>query len=611
MTRTLAVLESPPKRGALRHLSDTNVGTVALTREIAAECSRSGLEVEVPARVREDHLIYPADERAIRWAAEFMEALRTGGAATTHCGIELDLMLEGRLKFYFFRRLALFYTQIEALLRGEGPGRLVLATNDRLFVDLARDLAERHGASFGTVPARAAGLQDRDSIRRRHRLRYAALLSYEIAQALRPSKRTRVEGPDGAVVLFAESHGHIEMTEPVFRALRERGRFGVLVAHRSREMSRPGSSAERFAPLDAYLTPAGLSAMLATMSRWNARWPRAAAIGSRAPDAEWRSLAGAARREAVSGALVFVTGLIERIRRLASAHRPQVGITLSEMGAFGQTIARAGRRFGMATLNMEHGLKTHLPMVEAVVSDRIAAFGEESAEVLVRQGADPAAIVLTGAPRYDALFRREGLPERAETLARMGLDETDRLIVFASYPLAISATHSAEHKEAIVRALAEAVEEIPNGALVVKLHPLETDPIAERVLSMKPRPRFRVVGDVDGPLYPLLAACDVLATFTSTTALEAAILGRSILVVNLSGLPDTTPYVREGIALYADSAGAVGPALARLLDDEALRGQLEEARRRFIRRFATSDDGRAAERVADLILEMVRERRGR
>jgi glycosyltransferase involved in cell wall biosynthesis len=412
---------------------------------------------------------------------------------------------------------------------------------------------------------------------------------------------------DGLIVLFAESYRHLQMTETVFRALAGRGRHPVLVAHRRGRMGRPSDPAVRLVPLDRYLSPGGLARTLAAVRRFDREWPPASRIEEAAGGAEWRSLAGAARRERLLAAVPFVVGLVERVRRICAVHRPSVGITLTEMGAFGQTIARAGRRFGMATLNMEHGIKTHLPMVEAVIADRIAAFGPDSAETLVRQGADPAAIVLTGVPRYDPLFRGEGLASRGEILPGLGLDSACRLVVFASYPLAISGTHTAAHKEALVRALADAVARIPGGALVVKLHPQEEDAVARNVLAEGRLAAFRVVSDIEAPLYPLLAACDVLATYTSTTALEAAILGKPILIANLSGLPDATPYVRAGIALYTTAPAEIGPAIARLLDDPALRGELASARRRFVERYAFRADGRAAERVAGLIERMIAE----
>lgn len=443
MSGTLALLQAVPARsGARRIARERGAQVIALSPEIASAPPAAALGAAFPEPLRDDRLVYPADERAGRWAAEFLRAARGDAGPAMHRGIDLDLMIEGRLRFYFFRRLALFFTKLETVLDSERPAMLLLSADDRLFTALARDAAGRRGIRFECVRAGdVAAFRDRGAIRRRHALRYGAIFGLDLAHALAPWNPPRLEPADGVVVLFAESYRHMEIAEPVFRALSRRGRYSVLVAHRSGPMNRPEGLAAAFAPLDRYLTLGGLLAMAATARRWDAARPSGANIAAAAADLEWRAVAKDARREVVLAALPFVTGHIERVRRIVSVHRADVGITLTEMGAFGQTIARAGRRFGMKTINMEHGLKTHLPMVEAVISDRIAAFGEQSAEILVRQGADQRSIVLTGAPRYDPLFRREGLPPREGFLRSAGLDPSCRLVVFASYPLGISATH--------------------------------------------------------------------------------------------------------------------------------------------------------------------------
>jgi hypothetical protein len=610
MTATILAFSAPP-RETLSAAVAARPGTrvVALAPELVRVISNKFPTASFSEALREEHLVFSADQRMIRWASELFAALcASGGPPAKHRGIELDLMLEGRLKYYFFRRLALFYTKIEALLIYERPQKLILAADDPLERRLARDLALRSGVAFESIGVRAhQGPFTKEWFRRRPAMRHATLAAIDLLDGIRPRPKPTIEGRGSPVVLFAESYRHLDLAGPALEALQRRGDYPLLVAHLGRRIPhRPGLRA-RYAPLGDYLDPASAIRML-TAFRVRSLFP-APDLASAVRDREWRAVSDAALKEIRFAAFPFVVGLIERVKNIVETHHASLGVTLTELGAFGQTIARAGRRFGMKTLNIEHGIKTHDPMVERVIADRTAAFGEATRETLLRHGAEPDSVVLTGAPRYDALFTQRGLPSREEVLARLGIDSAMRVVVFASYPLGYGGTHTEDHKKRIVRALAEAVASEPRCALLVKLHPQESDSVAADALADFPQDSYRVVSDQDGPLYPLLSACDVLTTFTSTTALEAAILGKPVMVLNFSPLPDTSPYVREGVAAYVTEPGDVQATLHQLLDDPAARARLAEARAPFIRRYAYRSDGCASERVADLMEQMIAEQR--
>jgi hypothetical protein len=81
----------------------------------------------------------------------------------------------------------------------------------------------------------------------------------------------------------------------------------------------------------------------------------------------------------------------------------------------------------------------------------------------------------------------------------------------------------------------------------------------------------------------------------------AVYFGRPLMVVNISGTQ--YPYHRfdeSGVALGAYSIEEVAPTL-----DHVLEGRYQTVHRsRFVQREFTSDDNRASDRIADLVLSL-------
>ncbi len=103
------------------------------------------------------------------------------------------------------------------------------------------------------------------------------------------------------------------------------------------------------------------------------------------------------------------------------------------------------------------------------------------------------------------------------------------------------------------------------------------------------------------PLAPLLAASRAVITVNSTVALDAAVLGVPTLVI---GLPNNlSPFVDAGIMAGHERDPA--DMLSRILYDEDFRQELGTARRAFLSEFQIGSDGRAAERSAEAVLQLV------
>ncbi len=146
-----------------------------------------------------------------------------------------------------------------------------------------------------------------------------------------------------------------------------------------------------------------------------------------------------------------------------------------------------------------------------------------------------------GAQGFRAVGREEnegGLDlavERTEGRRTLGVGSNERLILFVSQGLS--------ENQRLIPQLREAVSRLAGGVLVVRPHPKENLALKRLLapgvtMSRQPSPRRA------------LLAADVVVTVSSLMALDAALLGRRVLLTSATGVPTMAPLVAAGMARF-------------------------------------------------------------
>jgi len=291
--------------------------------------------------------------------------------------------------------------------------------------------------------------------------------------------------------------------------------------------------------------------------------------------------------------------MIEALEGLARAQHPALWITLEDLFAFGKCAAAVGEKYGIPTLNVQHGIIGAYPYRTGVdVVGTFAAFGEASRQTLIERGADPARIVVTGPVRYDDILELK--PDREAMLREEHLDPVRPVILFASQPTRRLITPAV--KRLALRALLEGAGQI-GVQVIIKTHPLEDDPVLDEVLA-----EFdQHVPIVREQLYEWLLISDIMATISSTVVYEAAMAERPALVLEWSGNSDVAGYREQGIAHLPESPEQTGDAIRRLLADESVRAAMLAQQRAFVQHHLAGNDGKASERLAVLARRLIEE----
>lgn len=310
--------------------------------------------------------------------------------------------------------------------------------------------------------------------------------------------------------------------------------------------------------------------------------------------------------------LTMIIAFIEMAKRMVEIENPDAIMLGGESFSAGRAIIAQAKSKGIPTLLLAHAMyyRYHLyfnhidgdigPNKEATapycpIPDKFAMYDQYTKDILVSYGKiRDADVVVTGVPRYDVLTRADKVFNREKIFNRLGLDRRKRLVTWMAQP---SSAH-----ESNINAVYNAVKSLQDVQLVIKLHPSQDQKgmIYRKDKSFKPL----IIGGYGVITFELLYASDIVISWRSTTALEALILDKPLIIVDLVGKPVLPPYVEYGAAIYIDKEDALIPAIESILYDKETRQKLAVARDRFLSEIGYRQDEQASQRVADLILQM-------
>ena len=307
---------------------------------------------------------------------------------------------------------------------------------------------------------------------------------------------------------------------------------------------------------------------------------------------------------------------IEAAKKINEKEKPSMVLLVDESGLMWAVIGCKLKK--VPTVAIQHGVipyegsyvyvldENPANIVESLYCpfpDKTAVYGQYYKDILMKTSGYPEdSVVVTGHPRYDILAEAYRIFDREKVFRELNLDYNKKLIVWMTQSHGLSKNENEKNFYAVYKATKILSGEVQ---LVIKLHPQEYDISIHKKVAKKVGVNPVITKDID--TYNLLYASDLMITRHSTTAIEAAILDKDVLILNLSGEPDPVSYVKDGVALGVYREDALVPAVRDVLYNKEVRKKLSEARKRFVYEHAYIQDGKASKRVADLIMQMIEE----
>ena len=214
----------------------------------------------------------------------------------------------------------------------------------------------------------------------------------------------------------------------------------------------------------------------------------------------------------------------------------------------------------------------------------------------------PEHVVVTGQPRYDVLYHVEEIYSKEKFLEEYKINPDHKIVLWAT------ACHGSSDEENIknFKTVFETMQNIKDAILIIKQHPGDGERYTKMIEKYLNTYKINaIVTPKDSDTYELLFVCDLMITKDSTTAMEAIALNKPVIVLNLGGEPDVVDYVEQGVAFGVYKEEDLKHAIEKLLKDDT---ELAKNRKKYIGNHLYKIDGKATERVIELVEEIIRKR---
>jgi spore coat polysaccharide biosynthesis protein SpsF len=267
---------------------------------------------------------------------------------------------------------------------------------------------------------------------------------------------------------------------------------------------------------------------------------------------------------------------------------------------FNKTLVQIANQRHIPTMVVEHGITGHKRGFCPVSADGIAAWGRIPAQQLRDWGVPATKIKMLGAPHFDRYA--SGVPRsREEILERLGLSHArDKKIVLypanrlrvVEYGFLRTKPSFAEGRD-LLHAIVEAIAPHPEQFLIIKIHPGDKGEHFQSLMKRYPNfSRYTILDN--GAMEDLLHASSVVVNWASTVGLEALMMDRPVVNVNLFGKPDFIPFVQAHAAYDVRKAEDIAKAIAEAVGNP--RAWANE-RKAFLQEYCSGVDGLASQRV--------------
>lgn len=238
------------------------------------------------------------------------------------------------------------------------------------------------------------------------------------------------------------------------------------------------------------------------------------------------------------------------------------------------------------------------PDYEYYPADFHFAYGEQVKDLMVRHGLESEKIFLTGSPTF----------EGASTMTRARAKE-----ILSAWtkkdpkkPVISIATEGYMDAEIELTPIFQTLNEMKDVTLVLKLHPSDNLQTYQTYLDKWPELKSRITVLTKCDLDAVLAGSDLLICTISNIIVRAAQFNTPDLSCDFSNKTRVLSFADEGLAFGCRNPGEIRENIDMILEMTRTQPELiEQKLKTGIRRFNSFNDGRSANRIAEITENMV------
>ncbi|MBW2974485.1 UDP-N-acetylglucosamine 2-epimerase [Candidatus Woesearchaeota archaeon] len=274
--------------------------------------------------------------------------------------------------------------------------------------------------------------------------------------------------------------------------------------------------------------------------------------------------------------------------------KPKLIIHMGEGPKEHKIIVDFSKKYGIKTLFVMHGSFGIDYSVYSLKSDKIVVYGKHYKDLLIRMKTEGNKIVVEGNPSWDYLAKKRF--DKEKIMSELKIPGGKKIVLLATVHIPI------DLRDGLAYSAVRSMARLKDYFLIIKLHP-EEKPDFYRELLRKYNLEAKIISDIN-LLHPLISISDLVIISNSTVGLEALILDKPLIDVNLTPNDYYQDYVVSKVALGVRDEKYMLPAIRSVLEDKKVRAGLKRNRKRYLYEHAYKMDGRASERVLKVIRTM-------
>lgn len=233
-------------------------------------------------------------------------------------------------------------------------------------------------------------------------------------------------------------------------------------------------------------------------------------------------------------------------------------------------------------------------------ADKIFVHGIDGLDTMLAMNYEKNRIIVTGNPKYDFMMKVSTKNSKNLLHKKYGIEKDCKLLV-----VGMSRWHQ---KDEIWMSNLIKFCNKNNFRIVIKIHPIyktaQHEKSGQKIDFIKKSCRiFKYLITYDVELDILLSAADLVITDYSNLGIESLLLEKPLLIVNFTNedYEDYESFNREGASTYIDDYNKLENIVKEILEGKDYLIKLREAYKKVSKRYNYLNDGKASDRIFNLL----------
>jgi len=308
---------------------------------------------------------------------------------------------------------------------------------------------------------------------------------------------------------------------------------------------------------------------------------------------------------------------IQMARDMIKKEKPSMILLYNEHSRYERAFIIAAKLEGVPTIAFQHGIihtnhksysytNDEIDLVLDIkfpfspIADKTLVYGPYYKEFLTSVSSFPEeSVIITGNPRHDFLYHADKIYSRQDYLEKYKIPHGEKIVLWTTQCADLSEKENIDSFNTVF----QVIEKLDNVVLIIKPHPEEPFIYTKMIQEIIKNYNINaIIPPKDSDIYEHLNSSDLLIVKDSTTVIEAVILKKPIIILNLDKKQQFSRYVDEKIALGAYNAKQLMNSIIMLLEDSNV---LMGNHGKFIRKYLYKIDGQSVDRVIEIIDRMI------